>query len=130
MAKAGSQIIQWNENEAAVSEARVRNLQLWQVDDLIAKEQNIHVDHAWAIADAPRSAEIAFDLVQRFEQFVRLAVPLHLDDAIQKPRLLAQIHRLGFIQRALANHPDVSLPETGDRAGNVSIALSQVRSQR
>ena len=96
------------ENEAALCQARMRNLHGGLVNRLCFVEENIEIDDPGAARDKLAAAKLAFHVLQCIEQLARRKGSFRLDNAIQKPWLREEIDRLRFVNRRAAQNSDAN----------------------
>ena len=77
-----------SEDEAAILQLRVRNLQRSLVDDLAVEEEDIQINDARAptLAAHALAAHRGFDGLESLQQLVSRAIGFNLDDRIDEPR--------------------------------------------
>ena len=65
----------------------------------IAEKQNVDIDRARAFFLHALPAHLLFDAENRGHQLLRRLAGFKRDRTIQKPGLLGELHRLGFVER-------------------------------
>jgi len=90
-------LVEWYQDEYALSHSRMRNLQPGLGDLQVAKEQNVQIESARPICESQRpvTAKLLLDGKQRLQQLLRLQLRLQCNDSIDETRLLGKSHRLG-----------------------------------
>src|ERR1700719_758223 len=129
MAKFGSNLGQWNEDEAAFRKARMRNLHSRFLNHRCLVKKNVEIDNPRPAWDKLAAAKAAFDRLQSVEQLAGLEQSFRFDSAIQKPRLLKKIDGLGLIGGRAAQNSHANSRKGFDGALQIRGPISKVRSE-
>src|ERR1700730_10987611 len=116
-----------HKHKSALRYSRVWNSELGCADDARAEQQYVHVDRARSAWNSSLPAERVLDSKQRMQQLPRHQICFGFDHAIQKPPLVAHVHRLSLIKRRLPHHADAVRRQRLDRPHNVLNTISHVR---
>ena len=100
------------------------HLQFQRVNGLVTVEENIQIDQARTFGNEFLAAHVGFDSAQRVQQIQRRDFVRRLHDAIQEPRLLAQIHGFRFVQRGNTRHAYLRLSQRGNCRAQIFFAVS------
>jgi len=118
------------EHEAALGQARVRDLKFGCRDDRMVIKQDIDVDCPRAFWQNSFAPELRFYGVNLCEQFGRREAGFRFHDQVEEPGLLAQILRLGLIDGRLPQQVDSAGFEMLQRVAKIRLAIAEVGSQR
>ena len=97
--------------------------------DRRTKKQDVDINNARALGSKAQAAHRALDIQQRLHQPLRRQFRFDFDYAIQKPFLIAQFHRLRFVQGRLLYHAHAVHGQGLDRPRDVQSAVTDVRSE-
>src|ERR1700722_6716630 len=90
---------QWSKHEASLVHRRMRNSQLFRVDDPVGEEKDIDIDDARAFSLDALPAHFALDVENVRHQLLRSVPGFESYRAIQKPRLVSELDRLSLVER-------------------------------
>ena len=90
MAKIRGDIRQWDEDEGALVQARMRDGGLGCFEDEIIIKQNIHVNYSRPPADGRRATQFLFDAFQGCQQRRRFQVRFSFNDHVEEGRLVGE----------------------------------------
>src|SRR5215216_5838057 len=89
---------EWDEDEATLVQARVRQCQLRGVEDHGVEQEEIKIERARCVGEGASAAQIALDREQRVEKVGGSQRGLQRDDRVQKSRLLQVPNRLRLVE--------------------------------
>ena len=92
----------------------MRDLQFGSVERQIAEEKDVYIEEARTFGEVFFAAELRFDGAKGAEKFDGLRVGGAFDDAIEEPRLVEIIDRLGFVQGRNFLYSKICGGERGD----------------
>jgi hypothetical protein len=97
---------QWDQDEGAFSQARVRNLQTRLAELDVAEEQNVEIKRSGAVADGTRAvaAKLLFDGQQLVQEMPGLQVGLERYHSVDKSWLADESNRCGGIKPRPRDH--------------------------
>jgi len=107
----------------------MRNLQLLRSDDEVSEQENIDVNWARAFRHPALAAYSQLDGLKTREQELGEKLRLHFHNQIQKPRLIMEILRLGFINRRPAQNVNARSLDPLQRREQVRLAVADVGTQ-
>lgn len=84
----------------------MRNLQFRRVDGLFPVKKNVQVNQARTFGYKFLASHVGLDSAQSVQQIQRRLLCRGLHDAIQEPRLVAKVYRLGLVKRGDMRHTD------------------------
>ena len=118
-----------HQNETALGHAGMRNLETALVHDRRAEQQDVHINNARAFRREAQSTHRALDIQQRLHEPLRRQFRFDFHHAIQKPFLVAQFDRLGFVRRRLLHDVHAVHGQRVNRTRNAQGAVTNVRSE-
>ena len=98
MFRLGGDLREWREDEAALVHRRVRDRQFGSVYNHISEQKNIDIDRSWTFLLNSLSSHRFLDVEDLFHHLGGSGRRLKCNDAVQKPRLIGELYRLGFIR--------------------------------
>ena len=103
----------------------MRNLQAWLIHHAISKQHHVDINLARTFVAHTEASHHRFDLQHKLEQLSRRLIRGNRRHAIQKPRLVRDVHWLGLIQSGDRQQParHVQLRDCGAQVGRT---ISQV----
>src|SRR5260370_5373552 len=110
--------------------SRMRHLQFRRINRFRPVKQDVHIDPPRPFRHQLFASHSQFDSTQGLQQFQRRCRRLSLDRAIQKPRLLQEVHRLRLIERRHARHAHARISQRCNRRAQVLLPVPHIRSQR
>src|SRR4029077_4656762 len=113
-------------DKAPLAHSRMRNLQLTSVDDEVSEQEHIDVDRARAFRNSALATHSQFDGLKAREQEPgeKLRLPFH--NEVQKPRLVMEVLRLGFINRGSTQDVNPRGLEPLQRREQVLLTVAEV----
>jgi len=129
MARLRRNLDQRLENKSALVHCRMRNPQAWLIHHAIREKHNVDINVARTFLAHAETSHGRFDLQCKLEQLPRRLIRFNRRDAVQKPRLVWDVYRLGLIQGGNLQQPARNFQLCDGRA-QVGRTVSQVRSQR
>ena len=129
MARFGSDLDQRFQNKPALVHCRMRNLQARLIHHPIPKQHNVDIDLAGTFLAHAKTSHRRFDPQRKLQQFSWRLIRFNRCHAVQKPRLVRDVHRLGLIQCGDRQQP-ARYVQLCERLAQVGRTISQVRSQR
>lgn len=130
MGEIGSQFGQRDKDETTKVQARMRDLEFGSRDRFGTMEKDIQIDEAGTFGDFFSAAHLGFDGLQGVKKKKWIEGRFGFDDAIQKPRLVEQIHRLGFVNGGSAFQGDARRAEYPNSRTKIGEAVAEVRAER
>jgi hypothetical protein len=126
----GSDFEQRFENESPLQHAGMRNGELRRLYDVVAIEKEVDVNKARPLGTACASAAaFAFDPLQDREKLQWERTGLGGCRDIEKPGLVPDILRFGFVKRRPDDNVDLFGFEVSQSLLNVLPAVAEIRSQ-
>jgi len=116
------------EDERALGQARVRDFEAGLADGLVAVEQEIEVDRAWAppLLAGTVAAEAPFDLEQALEELPRPKAGLELGSRVHEPRLVGVSNGISLAEGRNRHDGDlVELAQTRESLAESRLALAE-----
>lgn len=108
MPKIGGELDERLENEAALQHSGMGNRQVRRFDDVLSVEQDVQVDGARALgASSAHSTSFPFHAQENGEELQREVAGLADGNDIQKPGLVFEILRFGFVEGGDSGNLDV-----------------------
>jgi len=97
----GRNLVQWDEHEGALGQARVRNHEARPANNKIAEQENIQIERARAIGKAHEAiaTEVLLDEEHGAEQFEWSQFGLECHGSVEKARLIQESDRLSGEER-------------------------------
>jgi hypothetical protein len=117
------------QHKPALVHRRVRNFQARFIDHTISKQQDIDVNDARPFVPNPPAAHPLFDRKSEGQQVARRLGGFQRNRAVEKPRLIMEIYRLGFVKAGRCGHGS-RLCQTFEGITKIGYAIAHVRSQR
>src|ERR1700751_2106012 len=87
------------QDELALEHSGMRDLQFGSIERQIAEKQDVDIEEARSFGESFLAAELRFDGAKGAEEIDGLQIGCAFDDAIEEPRLIEIVDRLGFIER-------------------------------
>jgi len=97
MAESGSDFGQGCEDEIAQEHARMGNLEVGRIDDVVAVEKDVEIDEARAFGEGFFAAHLRFDVAEGSEELRSREVSLRFEDGVKEPGLVKVIDGFGFV---------------------------------
>jgi hypothetical protein len=129
MTRLGSDLDQRFQNKAPLMHGRMRNLQARLIHYKIAEQNDVYINLARALVAHAETSHRPFDVQRQLEKLSRRFPSFDGRDAVQKPRLVGDLYRLGFIERRDCEQV-TGLFKMRQGFSQVGGTISNVRSQR
>jgi hypothetical protein len=126
MAEVRSQFGEGDEDEAALEHAGVGDLQVRLGDGFQAVEEDVQVEESRTFGDKFVAAEGSFDATEGAEESSSGESGFGVEDAIEEPGLVEEVHGLGFVESGDAEDADARLFEGGEGGAEIGGAVAQV----
>jgi len=128
--KARCDFRQGHQHEVALVEERMRYGQVLVLDDYLPKEEDVEINFSGPFPDLPFAAELLLDSKAGVEQFMGREAGLHLANNIEEIRLVADVKRVGPVNRRASNDGHAVSGQESDSGLKPFLAISQVRPER
>ena len=115
-----------DEDELAVQQAGVGDLQVGGGDGLVAIYKDIDVEEAGALGEGFRAAELVFDGAESMEERERREVGFGLKGAVEEPGLVEVVDRGGFVEGREFLGVDAGGGQGGDGGLEIAGAIAEV----
>lgn len=119
-----------DENEFAVEHARMGNLQFRRVDGFHPIEKNVEINEAWAFGKDLAAAHAGFDEAKRAEETECVEFGLPFDHGIEKPVLIKEVHRLGFVDAGHALDANAHIGKVEESRAEIFFPFADVGAER
>ncbi len=105
----------------------VRNLQSRLIDDSVTKQQHVDIYFARPLVAQAETSHHGLDPQCQLEQFSRRLIRFYRRYAVEKPGLVGDFHRLGFVEGGNCDQPDGGI-QLRERGAKIGSTISEVRS--
>lgn len=129
MERFGSDLGQRFQNKAATLHSGMRNLQPWLIHDEVVEQQYVDINLARTLVAHAETSHRRFDVQRQLKELARRFPGFDGRNAVQKPRLVGDLYRLGFIERRDCEQA-TGLFKMRQGLLQVRGTISNVRSQR
>ena len=128
----GGDVVERDQDEAALGDARVRHLERVGADHAVAEEEDVDVDRPRAVPLAGAPPHAGLDALDRGQELSRLERGGTLHREIQEAGLVGHVHRLGLVDRRDPLDPDVrrggsGAPRPGCSGGRPGLSRARGR---
>jgi len=124
--RAAADLVQRDEDEEPLVEARVRYLELGGLLDEITVEKDIDVERPWAEALAAHAAQTGLRAEARGQERLGIEIRLASHDLVQVGTLRRAADRLRLVERAACRHLKALLLDEPEAADEVSLPITEV----
>lgn len=129
MAKGGGDFGERCEDELALEHAGMRNLQVRGVDGVIAIEEDVEIDKAWAFGERLLASHLRFDVAEGGEELRGGEVGLGFEDGVEEPGLVEIIDGLGFVDGRELYDVDAGLGKKANGFAKIGFAVADVSAE-
>jgi hypothetical protein len=130
VARFGCDFGKWFEHESALMHGRVGDSELRAIYDVLAEQENVDIDGAWALGQSGRAfaAELLLDLEHSTQKLSGCLLCQDGNGTVEEPRLREEFDRLSLIKRGGRLHL-AQRREAPNRMLQIGFTISDVRTE-